>query len=178
MLCCGDHVNYRLTSSSDDAIFDKTNMLSIGLTAATTVPADLLFAAVADRTRLRILHLLTGGELCVCDLVDVLRLPQPKVSRHLATLKSSGLVDVRVDQNWRHYSLAAPASELHQKILECIGCCCALVPELQSDADRLSRKGACCQPTGAEPTPVTLNARSRGRHAAPEAAEAAEPRKE
>mgnify|MGYP001226967293 CR=1 FL=1 len=122
---------------------------------SSTVPVDQVFAAVADRTRLRILHLLRGGELCVCDLVDVLRLPQPKVSRHLATLKSAGLVSVRVDQNWRHYRLSAPASELHRRVLECVGCCCTTVPELQRDADRLASKGLCCAPAA----PVSLTVR-------------------
>lgn len=117
--------------------------------------ADRVFAAVADRTRLRILHLLSSGELCVCDLVDVLRLPQPKVSRHLAALKSAGLVTVRVEQNWRHYRLAEPATELHRKVLECIACCLPIVPQLQADAQRLAEKGVCCAP--AEATPVTLN---------------------
>ena len=55
-------------------------------------PVDRMFRALSDRTRLRILHLLLPGELCVCHLVDVLDLPQPKVSRHLAYLRRAGLV--------------------------------------------------------------------------------------
>ncbi len=53
---------------------------------------DLLFRAFADRTRLRILHMLANGELCVCDIVGVLEVPQPKTSRHLAYLRRAGLV--------------------------------------------------------------------------------------
>ena len=56
-------------------------------------PVDLVFRAFSDRTRLRILHLLRGGELCVCDLVKVLDVPQPKASRHLAYLRRAGLAD-------------------------------------------------------------------------------------
>ena len=51
-------------------------------------PVDLMFRAIADPTRLRILGLLRGGERCVCELVDILRCPQPKASRHLAYLAS------------------------------------------------------------------------------------------
>ena len=50
-------------------------------------PVDRMFRAFSDRTRLRILHLLRGGELCVCDLVAVIDVPQPKISRHLAYLR-------------------------------------------------------------------------------------------
>ena len=53
---------------------------------------DVMFRAFSDRTRLRILHMLRGGELCVCDIVAVLGVPQPKASRHLAYLRKAGLV--------------------------------------------------------------------------------------
>ena len=61
--------------------------------ATATDRTDRMFRAFSDRTRLRILHLLQGGEMCVGDLVEVLRVPQPKASRHLAYLKKAGLVD-------------------------------------------------------------------------------------
>ena len=51
-------------------------------------PVDLMFRAIADPTRLRILGLLRNGERCVCELVDILRCPQPKASRHLGLLAS------------------------------------------------------------------------------------------
>ena len=53
---------------------------------------ELMFRAFSDPTRLRILGLLRGGERCVCELVDILRCPQPKASRHLAYLRKAGLV--------------------------------------------------------------------------------------
>ena len=59
---------------------------------------DLMFRAFSDRTRLRILQMLSGGELCVCHIVDVLGVPQPKVSRHLAYLRKAGLV-LRASKN-------------------------------------------------------------------------------
>lgn len=64
-----------------------------------------LFKALADETRLRIVALLSHGELCVCHLEEALRLSQPKVSRHLATLRSSGVVEHRRDGTWVYYRL-------------------------------------------------------------------------
>ena len=68
--------------------------------------ADRLFEALADETRRRILALLLArGELCVCDLFGVLKLPQPKVSRHLAIMRDSGLLMHRKQGTWVHYRL-------------------------------------------------------------------------
>ena len=101
---------------------------------------DLLFRAFADPTRLRILHLLVPGELCVCDLVTVLRLPQPKVSRHLAYLRKAGLVLARREGMWMHYQLAPAASPLHEKLMACLACCFAEFSELAADGERLRRR--------------------------------------
>jgi ArsR family transcriptional regulator len=98
-----------------------------------------MFRAFSDRTRLRILHLLAGGELCVCDLVRVLRVPQPTASRHLAYLRRAGLVLTRREGLWSYYRLAPAATPFHQKLIECLGCCFAEVPELAKDAKRLGR---------------------------------------
>ncbi len=65
-----------------------------------------IFKALADETRLRILALLTSGELCVCDLMAALELPQSTVSRHLATLRNAGLVVDRRQGVWMYYRLA------------------------------------------------------------------------
>ena len=67
---------------------------------------ETLFKALADATRLRILGLLLTGEVCVCDIHESLKIPQPKASRHLAYLRRSGLVDTRRDGLWIHYRLA------------------------------------------------------------------------
>lgn len=107
---------------------------------------DRQLQAVADRTRLRILLLLSGGERCVCDIVDGLELPQPKVSRHLATLRAAGLVRSRVHANWRHYSLAEPESDFHRKLIDCVLCCVSCIPELAADARRLADMPVCCAP--------------------------------
>jgi ArsR family transcriptional regulator len=106
-----------------------------------TTPVDLMFRAFSDRTRLRILHLLRRGELCVCDLVAVLDVPQPKASRHLAYLRRAGLVTARKEGLWMHYRLAPARSVFHQKLLDCLACCFADVPELARDDVRLAKCG-------------------------------------
>lgn len=105
------------------------------------------FAAFSDATRLRILHLLREGELCVGDLVTILDMPQPTVSRHLAYLRRSALVETRKSGLWMYYSLAAAKSEFHRKLLDCLTACFADVPELKGDARRAAKvrkAGGCC----------------------------------
>jgi ArsR family transcriptional regulator len=108
------------------------------------VPVDRLFRAFSDRTRLRILHLLQNEELCVCDLVAILRVPQPTASRHLAYLRRAGLVSVRQDKSWKYYSLAEPRNSFHAKLLDCLGTCFLEVPELQRDKARRKKAKGCC----------------------------------
>jgi ArsR family transcriptional regulator len=79
-----------------------------------------LFRALSDHTRLRIVNLLQGGEVCVCDLVAVLNSPQPTVSRHLAYLRKAGLVSSRKEGPWAHYQLAPPTSKSYEMLLECV----------------------------------------------------------
>ena len=105
---------------------------------------DVMFRAFSDRTRLRILNLLRGGELCVCDLAEVLRVPQPKASRHLAYLRKAGLVVARKDGLWTHYSLAPAKNPFHESLLGCLACCFQSVPELEKDARRLGRTPSAC----------------------------------
>jgi ArsR family transcriptional regulator, arsenate/arsenite/antimonite-responsive transcriptional repressor len=106
---------------------------------------ERVFRAVGDGTRVRILHLLRGGALCVGDLVAVLDVPQPTASRHLAYLRRSGLVlDERRGQ-WSFYKLAAPATGFHRKLIECLDA--ALTPQSREDEAalaKLQRRGGCC----------------------------------
>lgn len=105
------------------------------------------FAAFSDPTRLRILHLLRDGELCVGDLVTILDLPQSTISRHLAYLRRSALVETRKNGLWMYYSLAPAKSEFHRKLLDCLTACFADVPDLKGDARRaakLRNSGGCC----------------------------------
>lgn len=64
------------------------------------------FQALADATRLRIIHLLmTRGETCVCQLMPLLGLTQSNISFHLRTLRYAGFINARKDGKWTHYSL-------------------------------------------------------------------------
>jgi ArsR family transcriptional regulator len=108
---------------------------------------DLMFRAFSDRNRLRILHVLLGGELCVGDIVEILQAPQPRVSRHLAYLRKAGLVVARRSGQWCHYSLAPVKTPFHGKLLECLSKCFGEVPELRADgarAAKIRKSGGCC----------------------------------
>jgi DNA-binding transcriptional ArsR family regulator len=63
--------------------------------------------ALSDTQRVRILMLLHDGELCVCQVVAVLRLATSTVSKHLSLLAAAGLVTARKDGRWAYYQLAA-----------------------------------------------------------------------
>lgn len=65
-----------------------------------------LFKGLSDPTRMRIAMLLLGRELCVCDLMGVLNLPQSTISRHMSRMKSADLVVDRRDGKWVHYRFA------------------------------------------------------------------------
>jgi ArsR family transcriptional regulator len=86
---------------------------------------EQLFKAMADQTRLRILALLAGGEVCVCDIHETLGIPQPRASRHLAYLRRAGLVLDRKDGLWVHYRLADPDDPVLKTLLSgvvhCLG---------------------------------------------------------
>jgi len=112
---------------------------------------DRIFRAFSDRTRLRILSLLKQGELCVGDLVEILKVPQPKVSRHLAYLRKAGLVQTREAGLWIFYSLAPAETPFHRKMIECLGACFGDVPEIARDAGKartLKKSGGCCPDNG------------------------------
>lgn len=102
-----------------------------------------LFKAFADPVRLRLLNLLSRGEVCVCHLHEALELPQSTVSRHLAYLRKRGLVIGRKERLWVHYRLAKPVGELHRKLLDCLGGCCG-GDWAERDRQRLERR-TCCE---------------------------------
>jgi ArsR family transcriptional regulator, arsenate/arsenite/antimonite-responsive transcriptional repressor len=117
--------------------------------SASKTHVDLMFRAFSDPIRLRILSLVQSGELCVCDLVEILRLPQPTISRHLSYLRRARLVRVRQERSWNFYDLAPARSAFHTKLLECLGTCFRDVPEMAGDAARaraVRKRGGCCPP--------------------------------
>ncbi len=101
-----------------------------------------LFKAFADETRLRILNLVAQRERCVCEFQEILRVPQPTISRHLAYLRRSGLLVARREGKWIHYSLAKPKSGVHAALLHCIRSCFCDVDFLRRD---LKRDQRCCK---------------------------------
>ena len=110
-----------------------------------TLKPERLFRAMSDKTRLRILNLLLTGELCVCDLVSVLGVPQPTASRHLAYLRKAGLVAGRKEGVWCYYRLVPAASDFEAALRKCIECCADL-PRLARDVRRLNEgRSTCCE---------------------------------
>ena len=103
---------------------------------------DALFKGFADPTRIRVLSLLAAGELCVCDLIDILELPQPTVSRHLAYLRRAGLVEVTRARRFAHYRLAEPASPVHRSLIACVRSSFTGVPSLDRERVRAERRAA------------------------------------
>ena len=103
---------------------------------------DTLFKGFADPTRLRVLNVLAAGELCVCDIVELLALPQPTVSRHLAYQRRSGLVDATREWKFAHYRLAEPANAVHRNLINCVRSCFTGVPALDAERARAERRVA------------------------------------
>ena len=81
-------------------------------------PLTRLFRALGDETRLRMVALLSHGELCVCHLEKALDLSQPNVSRQLGILRAAGVVDARRDGSWMYYSLAPQEHEAVKAMLD------------------------------------------------------------
>lgn len=101
--------------------------------AHTVADLDLLFRGFADPTRLRLLNLLAAGELCVCDLVEILGIPQSTVSRHLRYLHRAGLVEVTRDWKYAHYRLATPELAAHRTLLGCVRTCFQGIAQLDRE---------------------------------------------
>ncbi|HEV7966004.1 MAG TPA: metalloregulator ArsR/SmtB family transcription factor [Candidatus Acidoferrales bacterium] len=110
-------------------------------------PIDLLFRALADRTRLRLLNLIADKEICVCYFVEILRMSQPKISRHLAYLRHAGIVAARRQGRWMHYRLLAPRDRVAAAILKETLAHFRQIPEMQGDLAKLET--SCCNPNSA-----------------------------
>lgn len=95
-----------------------------------------LFKAFSDETRLRILNLLAQRDHCVCEFQAILRVPQPRISRHLAYLRRYGLVDVSKCGKWAMYGLAKPRNAVHDSLIRCLRGCFTDIDFLQRDIVR------------------------------------------
>ncbi len=84
---------------------------------STLIELEKLFLALSDRTRLRLLALMADGEVPVGLLADTLGESQPKISRHLAYLRSTGLVSTRRDGKWIYYGIEQQADEAVTRVL-------------------------------------------------------------
>lgn len=126
------------------------------------VSLDQFFRALADPTRLRLLSLISGREVCVCYFVEILAVSQPKISRHLAYLRRAGLVAARREGKWMHYRLELPKGEVARDILRSTLRTLSATREMQRDAAKLG--SACCSPNGLvglAPRPSTLDSHFR-----------------
>ena len=122
-------------------------------------PLDLLFRALADRTRLRLLNLIADKEICVCYFVEILRTSQPKISRHLAYLRRAGIVASRRQGRWMHYRLVAPRDPVASAILKETLTHLRQMPDMERDLAKLETR--CCSPVSFDPSrqapqPLTL----------------------
>src|SRR6266436_9416347 len=120
---------------------------------------EKLFRALADSTRLRLLNLMNGREVCVCYFVEILKTSQPKISRHLAYLRRAGIVVARREGKWMHYRLSEPPDEHAAHIFREVRASLTEHPEFQRDREKLEK--VCCAPTlpvqlRSEPRPVGL----------------------
>ena len=117
----------------------------------------LFFAALADRTRLRLLNLMNGKEVCVCYFVEILGQSQPKISRHLAYLRRAGIVAARREGKWMHYSIIQPSEAGAARVLSETLSVLREDRKMQADGARLEK--ACCAPqkrSGLEGAPLPV----------------------
>jgi len=103
---------------------------------------EILFKALADRTRLRLISLIGDSEVCVCFFVAILKGSQPKVSRHLAYLRRAGIVAARREGKWMHYRLTEPPDEHAARIFREVRASLAEHPEFQRDREKFLQ--VCC----------------------------------
>jgi ArsR family transcriptional regulator len=122
---------------------------------------EVFFAALADRTRLRLINLIGSDEVCVCFFVEVLRTNQPKISRHLAYLRRAGIVAARREGKWMHYRITEPADERAARVFRDVRAWLKEDAEMQRDRARLEK--VCCAPQPplllrAAPRPTNISA--------------------
>ena len=112
---------------------------------------EIFFAALADKTRLRLLNLMNDGEVCVCFFAETLATNNPKISRHLSYLKRANLVSGRRDGKWMHYQISEPEDENAKKIFAATLAMLKEDEEMQRDTRKLV--DVCCAPR----IPVKIN---------------------
>ncbi len=106
--------------------------------------------AFSEPTRIRILHLLRSGELCVCDLITALDVTQSTLSTHLKVIRDAGLVTTRRSGKWIHYSLSPHGLVLTKAVFHPFAAELAADRTHRRDAARLVRSavGRGCEGEG------------------------------
>lgn len=117
----------------------------------------LIYKAFSDETRLRIVNLLDSDELCVCDLMAVLDMPQSKVSRHLAYLRNAGWIRGRRCGKWMHYFLSRELTPFQTNVLDTLKLTLKAHAQALRDMETLgayllTKDGRECASTDANPT--------------------------
>lgn len=102
-----------------------------------------IYQCFCDTNRLRIIHLLTRGPLCVCHFQDVLQLPQVKVSQHLAYLRKRQMVETTRKGTWIIYSLPPKLSRELESNLKCLQDCVTSDKQFRADLARLAKVKKC-----------------------------------
>lgn len=103
-----------------------------------------IYSCLCDETRLRILHLLAQGPLCVCHFQSILKLPQVAISKHLAYLRRRNLVMATRHEQWMIYRLPKTRpKELHLQ-LRCLQDCVLSDPLYREDLQRLKQLACAC----------------------------------
>ena len=98
-----------------------------------------IYECFCDRTRLRLLHLLAQTPLCVCHFQEILGEPQVKVSKHLAYLRSRGVVETKQEKNWVIYSLPEKPGRQLEANLKCLQECVQSDAQFRRDLKVLAR---------------------------------------
>jgi ArsR family transcriptional regulator len=122
-----------------------------------------IYQCLCDQTRLRILNLLVEGPLCVCHFQEILAEPQVKISKHLAYLKTHGMVEARREANWMIYRLPDQPSRELKANLACLQDCAREEPVFRNDREKLRHRRSeftatsplCCPPKKANKKAAT-----------------------
>jgi ArsR family transcriptional regulator, arsenate/arsenite/antimonite-responsive transcriptional repressor len=134
-------------------IYVKTNVLCYYICAMTRAnrkfDIEKFLVALSDHNRLRLINLMGDDEVCVCYFVEILKLRQPRVSRHLATLRRAGIVAARREGKWMHYRIVTPSNEHAARILQEVRQLLAVDSEMQQDRARLIK--VYCAPVPPKP---------------------------
>ena len=135
----------------------------LGLLLKLAMELAEIYQCFSDRTRLRMLHLLANGPLCVCHFQEILREPQVKISKHLGYLRARGVVETRREGNFIVYALPARTSRQLALNLDCLKECVRADPAFEADLRKLRKlQQTCCKPEAELPRSARALVAPRG----------------